>query len=72
MADEPERITILASEFTTAALEFHRGKMAERGYRLDGTITPYVFQKIEGMGRPEPLFDGKPMFAATFRKAPKE
>ena len=30
MSTEPERITILAREFTAAALEFHRGKMAEK------------------------------------------
>jgi hypothetical protein len=34
MSTDPERITILAREFTAAALEFHRGKMAEKGYRM--------------------------------------
>ena len=34
MADEPHRITFLAKTFSAAALEFHRGRMAERGYRM--------------------------------------
>lgn len=35
MAKDHERITILAREFTAAALEFHRGRMAEKGYRME-------------------------------------
>lgn len=68
MAQDPERITILAREFTAAALEFHRGKMAERGYRMDGTITPRHFQMIEGQEPPKDMFDGEPLFAVTFVK----
>ncbi len=68
MANDPERITILAREFTAAALEFHRGKMAERGYRMEGTITPRNFQMIEGHEAPKDLFDGEPLFAVTFVK----
>ena len=66
MAHEPQRITILAREFTAAALEFHRGKMAERGYRMEGTITPRHFQILEGQEPPKDLFDGEPLFAVTF------
>ncbi|MEM9704486.1 MAG: AMP nucleosidase [Pseudomonadota bacterium] len=65
---DPERITILAREFTAAALEFHRGKMAERGYRMEGSITPRVMKMIEGVGEPQDLFDGDPLFAVTFVK----
>ncbi len=68
MSEEPERITILASGFTAVALEFHRGKMAERGYRMEGTITPRHFQMIEGEEAPKDLFDGQPLFAVTFVK----
>ena len=63
---QPQRITILAREFTAAALEFHRGKMAERGYRMEGSITPRTFQMIEGAAAPADLFDGEPPFAVTF------
>ena len=65
---DPERITILAREFTAAALEFHRGKMAERGYRMEGSITPRSFKMIEGAAEPRDLFDGDPLFAVTFVK----
>lgn len=68
MSNDPERVTILASEFTAAALEFHRGKMAERGYRMEGTITPRHFQMIEGHESPKDIFDGQPLFAVTFVK----
>lgn len=68
MATEPERITILAREFTAAALEFHRGKMAEKGYRMEGSITPRVFKMIEGVESPKDMFNGEPLFAVTFVK----
>lgn len=68
MSDDPERITILAHEFTAAALEFHRGRMAERGYRMEGSITPRTFKMIEGLNAPTDLFDGAPLFAVTFVK----
>lgn len=67
-AKDPERITILAREFTAAALEFHRGRMAEKGYRMEGSITPRAFKMIEGTEQPKDLFDGDPLFAVTFVK----
>jgi len=67
MADQPERITILAREFSAAALEFHRGKMAQKGYVMEGSITPRNFQMIEGHDAPKDLFDGEVLFAVTFR-----
>lgn len=68
MSKDPERITILAREFTAAALEFHRGKMAEKGYRMEGSITPRCFKMIEGTAPPADIFDGEPLFAVTFVK----
>ena len=68
MADSPDRITILAREFTAAALEFHRGKMAEKGYVMEGSITSRHFQMIEGHEAPKDLFEGEPLFAVTFKK----
>lgn len=67
-ASDPERITIVAREFSAAALEFHRGRMAERGYRLEGSILPRKFQMIEGENGPKDLFDGEVLFAVTFVK----
>ncbi|MEM9234487.1 MAG: AMP nucleosidase [Pseudomonadota bacterium] len=67
MSQSPARITILAREFSAAALEFHRGKMAEKGYVMEGSITPRNFQMIEGQNAPTDLFEGEPLFAVTFR-----
>lgn len=68
MSQEPDRITIIAKEFTAAALEFHRGRLAEKGYELEGAITPRIFQMIEGVEAPKDLFDGEAFYAVTFRK----
>ncbi len=68
MSEEPERITILAREFSAAALEFHRGKMAQRGYRMEGSILPRQFQMLEDADGPKDIFDGEVFFAVTFVK----
>lgn len=64
--DLPERITVLAKDFTPAAMEFHRRNMSEKGYRMEGQIVPRKFQMIEGMGAPKELFDGEMLYAVTF------
>ena len=64
--DKPERITVLAKDFTPAAMEFHRRHMSEKGYRMEGQIVQRRFQMIEGMGEPTDLFDGAPFYAVTF------
>ena len=68
MADEPHRITFLAKTFSAAALEFHRGRMAERGYRMEGRIEPTALQMIDEDGKTEKVFDGEPLFTVTFVK----
>ena len=65
-ADLPERITVLAREFTPAAMEFHRRNMSEKGYRMEGQIVQRKFQMIEGMDAPKDLFDGDLFYAVTF------
>ena len=62
----PERISVLALDFTPAAMEFHRRNMAARGYRLDGAITPRTFMLTDGLDEPQTLFDGKTYYVATF------
>ncbi|MEG9862516.1 MAG: hypothetical protein V6Z81_08565 [Parvularculales bacterium] len=62
----PERITVLAKDFTPAAMEFHRRNMSEKGYRLEGTITPRKFLVTDGLGEPDELLDGDIYYAATF------
>ena len=63
-----EKITVLAEDFTPAAMEFHRKNMSARGYRMEGTIVPRKFQMISGAEEAQDLFDGKEYFAVTFVK----
>ena len=63
-----EIITVLAEDFTPAAMEFHRKNMSARGYRMEGTIVPRKFQMISGAEEAQDLFDGKEYFAVTFVK----
>jgi len=71
--NQPERITVLAKDFTPAAMEFHRRNMSAKGYRMEGQIVPRKFQMIEGMGEPSDLFEGENFYAVTFvRKSEQE
>ncbi len=63
-----DRITVLAKDFTPAAMEFHRKNMSARGYRMEGTIVPRKFQMISGVEDAKDLFDGKEYYAVTFVK----
>lgn len=65
-SNDPERITVLAKDFTPAAMEFHRRNMSEKGYRMEGQIVQRKFQMIEGLGAPKELFDGEMFYAVTF------
>ena len=65
-AQQPQRITVLAKEFTPAAMEFHRRNMSARGDRMEGQITPRRYMMIDGPGEPSDLFDGKEYYAVTF------
>jgi hypothetical protein len=65
-AKQPERITVLAKEFTPAAMEFHRRNMSARGYRMEGQITSRRYMMIDGPGEPADLFDGQEYYAVTF------
>ncbi len=64
--DQPERITVLAEEFTPAAMEFHRRNMSARGYRMEGRVTPRKFFLTDGPGDPKALLGGKTHYAVTF------
>lgn len=66
MSKAPHRITFIASTFSAAALEFHRGRMSERGYRMEGRIEPTVFQRINEDGSTSDEFGGEPVFTVTF------
>ncbi|MBE8191270.1 MAG: AMP nucleosidase [Alphaproteobacteria bacterium] len=64
--DIPERITVLAKDFTPAAMEFHRRNMSARGYRMEGQIAPRVYMLLEGESEPQPLLDGEEYYSVTF------
>lgn len=64
-----DRITVLAREFTPAAMEYHRREMGKKGYQLHSAIKQQSFYVIEGPGEPTKLFDGEEMWAATFVRA---
>lgn len=66
--DTADRITVLAKEFTPAAMEYHRREMGKRGYNLAGPIVQHQFMLLEGPGEPAPLLDGEVYYAATFEK----
>ncbi len=61
-----DRITVLAKEFTPAAMEYHRRAMGKQGYTLAGPIVAQKFLMLEGPGDPVELFDGELFYAATF------
>jgi hypothetical protein len=63
--DSRDRITILAKDFTSAAMEYHRREMGKKGYRIDGPIEKSAFFVIEGFEAPKPLVEGE-YFAVTF------
>lgn len=65
---EEERITILATSFGQAAVEFHRRRMAEQGYRLENRIAGHKFFRTDGMELSS-LFEGETLWAVTFVKA---
>ena len=65
--EQPDRITILVSAPNEAAMEIHRQNMWAKGYRLERAIE--AGQYFQSNGREiQPLFDGAPMYAATFVK----
>jgi len=63
---DPKRITVLAESFSAAALEYHRKRMQQKGYRVDSRIDEAVFERVTPEGAYEPVLDGKPMYAITF------
>jgi hypothetical protein len=64
--EQPERVTVIAKEFTPAAMEYHRRRLGEQGYAIEGPIGRHKFVVIEDTGALVELFDGVPYYAATF------
>ncbi|MBE04566.1 MAG: AMP nucleosidase [Gammaproteobacteria bacterium] len=66
--DGPECITIIAEDFSPAAMEYHRQRMAEKGYTIDTPIVRHRFYETDGLGEPKSMFDGQVRYSATFVK----
>ncbi len=67
---DDERVTVIAKEFTPAAMEYHRRRLGEQGYAIEGPIGRHKFVVVEDTGASAELFDGEAYYAATFiRKA---
>jgi hypothetical protein len=62
-----KRITIIAETAEEAAVEFHRRRLSEKGFRMEGPIIQSRFELVEEMTS-ETLFDDKEMFVVTFVK----
>ena len=60
-----ERITILTDSFDSAAMEFHKRRMATKGYRLENRIAGHHFYMSEGKNASQ-LFEGDVKYAVTF------
>ena len=63
---QDERVTVIAKEFTPAAMEYHRRRLGEQGYAIEGPIGRHKFVVVEDSGASVELFDGAPYYAATF------
>lgn len=64
---QEERITILTDSFDSAAMEFHKRRMATKGYRLENRIAGHHFYMSEGQATSK-LFEGDVKYAVTFVK----
>jgi hypothetical protein len=63
---QDERVTVLAKEFTPAAMEYHRRRLGEQGYAIEGPIGRHKFVVVEDTGASTEMFGGEPYYAATF------
>lgn len=63
---KPERVTVLATELAPAALEFHRQRLGQLGYTIEGPITRHKFYMANDTGETTEMFDGEQYYAATF------
>ena len=61
-----DRITVLAKDFTPAAMEFHKKNMSAKGYRMEGTTLDSKTTILDENAKD--LFDGEEYFAVTFVK----
>ena len=63
---QDQRVTVIAKEFTPTAMEYHRRRLGEQGYAIEGPIGRHKFVVVEDTGASIELFDGAPYCAAMF------
>ena len=63
-----QQITIIAENFESAALVFHRRNLSDEGYRMAGPISSSKIERLEGPDR-QVMFEGMPMYMVTFVKS---
>ena len=61
-----ERITIVSRDFTPAAMEYHRRRLGEQGYTIEGPIMRGRVFHVDGPAPPRPLLDADECFSVTF------
>lgn len=64
---QEDRITIIVPSFCKIAMEIHRQKMWDKGYRLESNVKQHTFWEGDGK-QTKTLFSGEQMYAATFVK----
>ena len=66
-----ERVTVVAKEFTAAALEYHRQRLGQQGYSIEGPIGRHRFVLVGDDGQTQEMFGGAGYYAATFVRTRK-
>ena len=66
-----ERVTVITKEFTAAALEYHRRRLGQQGYSIEGPIGRHKFIMVDENGQAKEMFGGEAYFAASFVKTSK-
>ena len=63
-----DRVTVIAKEFSAAALEYHRQRLGQQGYSIEGPIGRHKFVLVDENGQAKEMFGGEEYFAASFSK----
>lgn len=70
-SEDAECLTIISPAANITLFEFHRQRLAEKGYTISSRITKHRFQLATEDGSVTDLIDGKSYYAATYSKRKK-
>lgn len=68
IAKDPECLTIISPLINVPLFEFHRQRLAEKGYILISRIVKHQFQMASEDGSVTDLLGGESYYAATYTK----